>query len=237
MEREEKPSLCCKGCCQGFHQACFDRLEIGPSLAELPGEFSWLCTVCAPLYQLKTVVGGSKGQERPRLKRRGPVVPLPDQPQQPDQGVAEADVVESGGSQTGDTAPADTEAGHQPPDPPPTPPPVSAGTDTGGGEAAGQGASGKDCVLFLSGECPYGISGRTGGICPDKHHKRCMQYMRWGNKSDKGCSGTTCGKSHPKLCPKSLDLRCLDRLCPWKLHTHRCMRADSEARRGGNSEW
>ena len=33
------------------------------------------------------------------------------------------------------------------------------------------------------------------------------------------------------LCPKSHDLKCLDRLCPWKLHTHRCVRADTERRR------
>ena len=57
--------------------------------------------------------------------------------------------------------------------------------------------------------------------------------MKRGNKSDKGCSGTTCGKCHPTLCPKSLDLRCLDRQCPWKLHTHRCMRAVTGDRRGG----
>ena len=50
--------------------------------------------------------------------------------------------------------------------------------------------------------------------------------MRWGSKSERGCSGTTCGKAHPTLCPRSQDLKCLDRLCPWKLHTHRCVRSD-----------
>ena len=94
VNREDKPSLSCKGCRQGFHQACFERLEVGPSLAELPGEFSWLCTVCAPLYQLKTVVGGSKGQERPRLSKRAPAVPQPLQPQQPTQ---QADITGVGG--------------------------------------------------------------------------------------------------------------------------------------------
>ena len=63
-----------------------------------------------------------------------------------------------------------------------------------------------------------------------------MPYMKWGNKSEKGCSGTTCGKCHPTLCPKSLDLRCLDRQCPWKLHTYRCSRADSGTRRGGSRD-
>ena len=74
VKREDRPSLRCKGCSQAFHQACYDRLEIGPSLAELPGEFSWLCSVCAPKYQLQTIVGGSKGQEKPRLARLAPVV-------------------------------------------------------------------------------------------------------------------------------------------------------------------
>ena len=81
--REDEPSLRCKGCTQGFHQACYERLEIGPSLSELPGEFSWLCAECAPRYQLQTVVGGNRGQERPRLARRGPITPPTAQPAAP----------------------------------------------------------------------------------------------------------------------------------------------------------
>ena len=48
--RDESPSLSCKGCRQGFHQACYDRMAIGESFAELPGEFSWLWSHCAPLH-------------------------------------------------------------------------------------------------------------------------------------------------------------------------------------------
>ena len=39
VERGEVPSLSCKGCRQGFHQACYNRLGIGDSLAELLGLF------------------------------------------------------------------------------------------------------------------------------------------------------------------------------------------------------
>ena len=213
VEREDSPSLRCKGCSQGFHQACYDRLELGPSLAELPGEFSWMCSVCAPLYQLTTVVGGSKGQERPRLSSRCPTS-LPasadPQPAHSDSG----EVGTAGGEQADE---AEVPATHVPEAPPLPAAPAEQST----AETAGQ-----VCALYLSGECPFGISGRTGGTCPDRHPKRCMPYMRWGNRSERGCSGTTCGKAHPTLCPKSQDLRCLDRICPWKLHTHRCVRSD-----------
>ena len=41
VEREDNPSLSFKGGSQGFHQACYDRLEIGPShfCAEKGGNF------------------------------------------------------------------------------------------------------------------------------------------------------------------------------------------------------
>ena len=222
VEREDTPSLRCKGCSQGFHQACYDRLEVGPSLAELPGEFSWLCTVCAPLYQLTTVVGGSRGQERPRVSSRCPsTLPTTAEPEPAQSDSDEEVIVGAQGAEAATSGPA----------PPPLPP-----TETAGTAAQDQtGPAARDCALYLSGECPFGISGRTGGTCPDKHPKRCMPYMRWGNKHGRGCSGTTCGKAHPTLCPKSQDLRCHDTLCPWKLHTHRCERSDQgRGQAGGN---
>ena len=240
VDREDRPSLCCKGCRQGFHQTCFDRLEVGPSLAELPGEFSWLCSACAPLYELKTVVGGYKGQERPRLNRRGPVIPQPALPQQSTQQQQvqpqQLAGAESGGGEgviQPDSQPAAADPIAEALSPPlPQPPPLPQSTPPG----ASAEISDQVCVLFLTGECPHGLSGKTEGICPDNHPKRCMPYMKWGNKSEKGCSGTTCGKCHPTLCPKSLDLKCLDRQCPWTLHTHRCMRADTVVRRGGGGD-
>ena len=254
MEREDKPSLRCKGRCQGFHQTCYDRLEIGPSLAELPGEFSWLCTVCAPLYELKTVLGGSKGQEKPRLRRYQPVVSQPVTGQQllaaqvdgAGQGEGQGGGVDStGGVGASESQSATIPAADQSlvtPVPPPLPNSVTslpASDSVGDSPAPGAGISSQDCALYLSGVCPFGISGKTGGMCPDRHPKRCMPYMKWGNKSDKGCSGITCGKSHPTLCPKSLDLKCFDTQCPWKLHTHFCMRADRGVGRKdqGWNEW
>ena len=65
--------------------------------------------------------------------------------------------------------------------------------------------------------------------CHGLHPKRCTLYMRWGDRDSRGCSGTTCGKVHPTLCPKSLDLRCFDKFCQWKLHTQRCQRATAAA--------
>ena len=106
--------------------------------------------------------------------------------------------------------------------PVPTPPPLPKSVQN---PVNNTGTAEQVCKLFMSGECPHGISGRTNGSCPDKHPKRCMPYMRWGSKHERGCSGTTCGKLHPTVCPKSLNLKCFDRLCPWKLHTQRCLRA------------
>ena len=238
VDRLEKPGLCCKGCRQGFHQACYDRMEIGDSLAELPGEFSWLCSVCAPLYSLKTVLGGRRGQERPKLNRRGPAVAAPpiaaaapptaaaEEPAE-DQSAVPAEGVDQGAGEVpqGPLQP--------PPDPPILPEHVPPSVDQ---ERPGIGedsvhASSQVCSLFLSGDCPYGISGKTGGTCPNSHPRRCPLYMRWGDRSDRGCSGTTCGKAHPTLCPNSLELRCLDRFCKWKLHTQRCHRP------GSGSDW
>ena len=219
IEREDTPSMRCKGCSQGFHQTCYDRLEVGPSLAELPGEFSWLCTVCAPLYQLTTVVGSSRGQERPRLSSRcPPTLPVSSASQSTQDGGGEDLEVPEPGPRV------------EPAPPPPPPPPTEPVAEVAQ-SLADQDVS--DCLLYLSGECPFGISGRTGGICPNKHPKRCMTYMRWGNRNIRGCSGITCGKAHPKLCPKSLDLKCFDSQCPFKLHTHRCLRSEQGWRQPG----
>ena len=147
-----------------------------------------MCSVCAPLYQLTTVVGGSKGQERPRLSSRCPTsLPASATPQP---GHSDSDEVGTAGGEQADEAEVSAT-------PAPVPPPLPA-ADAGQTTAD---TAGQDCALYLSGECPFGISGR------------CLPYIRWGNISERGCSGTTCGKSHATLCPKSQDLRCLDRIC------------------------
>ena len=58
--------------------------------------------------------------------------------------------------------------------------------------------------------------------------------MKWGNKHEKGCSSSTCEYVHPFLCPKSLDLKCVDQTCPYKLHTLNCRRREIEHRSGDN---
>ena len=49
--------------------------------------------------------------------------------------------------------------------------------------------------------------------------------MRWGDELAKGCKNTECPKLHPPLCPKSLNLKCLDRKCQYKMHTRKCIRS------------
>ena len=51
--------------------------------------------------------------------------------------------------------------------------------------------------------------------------------MKWGDRHEKGCIGTTCNKVHPLLCGKSLDLVYLDKMCPYKLHTLKCKRSET----------
>ena len=48
--------------------------------------------------------------------------------------------------------------------------------------------------------------------------------MKWGPKHVNGCKESPGPKAHPVMCIKSLDLKCLDRNCPAKLHTSKCSR-------------
>ena len=83
---------------------------------------------------------------------------------------------------------------------------------------------GEDCQLFLKGECPFGISGKRGGVCTAAHRKRCSRFLRWGNRSERGCKVVSCPKLHPIVCPASLDLVCNDQRCDFKIHTYKCNR-------------
>ena len=51
--------------------------------------------------------------------------------------------------------------------------------------------------------------------------------MKWGDRNEQGCSDADCSKVHPLLCDKSLDLKCLAKSCPFKLHTIKCQRLKS----------
>ena len=48
--------------------------------------------------------------------------------------------------------------------------------------------------------------------------------MKWGSKHANGCKVLPCPRAHPSMCIKSLDLKCLDRNCPVRLHTSKCAR-------------
>ena len=74
-------------------------------------------------------------------------------------------------------------------------------------------------------ECPHGQSGKKDGQCKYSHRPRCNKYMKWGDKSVNGCKNVPCGKLHPLMCPRSLDLKCFEKTCDVKLHTRKCRRA------------
>ena len=80
-------------------------------------------------------------------------------------------------------------------------------------------------LVGLRGDCPHGMSGKSGGVCRYLHRPRCSTYMKWGDKNNKGCKKSPCDKLHPLVCPRSLDLKCLERNCDVKLHTRKCVRS------------
>jgi hypothetical protein len=252
--REETPALRCKGCYQGFHQPCLEQMLGGQkSLPSLPGSVYLLCAACSPNYVLMTTTGGSKPAAGRR--RLSPVHDLDDTPvagtstgsdseaastlTQPARlppatvmsglpflwadtqvdGVARTSTVGAGVSSTSGG-----------PSPPPLPPPtIRSGLPFLWAERANQSqqpAPTADCQAYLRGECSHGISGKVNGNCDRLHRRRCNKYMKWGNKQEKGCTQAVCGKIHPLLCPKSLDMKCLDQSCSYKLHTLKCLRQE-----------
>ena len=50
--------------------------------------------------------------------------------------------------------------------------------------------------------------------------------MKWGSKSEKGCNRRDCDKARPLLCPKSLDMKCVDQACSFKPHILKCARQE-----------
>ena len=68
VQREEAPGLECKGCGQGFHQACLAKKCGGmSSLPQLSGTLHWLCNSCSPYFDLTTKVGQG-GRSKPARK-------------------------------------------------------------------------------------------------------------------------------------------------------------------------
>ena len=68
--------------------------------------------------------------------------------------------------------------------------------------------NGKICELYKRRSCPHGKSGKKlvdGGVCPDRHPKRCFKFCDYGQKHSQGCKkGKRCQFWHPKLCKHSM---------------------------------
>ena len=253
VSRLDNPGLKCKGCGQGFHQPCLERLLDGKSaLPSLPGSLYWLCGSCTPCYELVTTLGhgGRSKPTRGRLapnsveKNREPGHSVHVGVQTAEQGVQAAQIprsptfppatVRSGlpflwAGVTDTSLPVTVNS-------PPIPPPLPAATVRSGLPYLWAGQALKapvECQQYLNGDCPHGISGKVNGVCSGAHKKRCIKYMKWGNSDEKGCSGNNCDKAHPVLCPRSLQLKCLTKDCPYKYHTSKCVRQEPASLDGG----
>ena len=203
--RDSEPALQCAGCQQGFHQQCFEE-KIGHSvMPNLPGSLYWLCFHCSSRFTLMTSVGSDGTAMKPRSKRT--VVTIVDDQQE------------------------NTTVSQTPP-PPPTPPQSSneenshqqLNSSEEGVSGAQTGVALPDCPQLLRGDCPHGMSGKKNGVCPYLHRPRCSTFMKWGDKAPNGCKKVPCDKLHPQVCPRSLDLRCLEVNCDLKLHVKKCVR-------------
>ena len=63
----------------------------------------------------------------------------------------------------------------------------------------------KVCKYYNIKACKYGARGNVGGICPFRHPKKCLKYIRHGDRSNRGCKkGSGCDDHHPPLCFNSL---------------------------------
>ena len=206
VSRESSPAMQCSGCQQGFHQECLEELVGKPELPAFPGQMYWLCPHCSPKFSLMTVVGQDGKAEKPRSKR---VVKEPvTDPPPPQQTAEEA-------QQTAEDNVTPDNSTPKEPVPPAAPLP--------------------DCPLLVRGGCPHGMSGKKNGVCKYLHRARCNNYMKWGDKVDKGCKKVPCEKLHPLVCPRSLDLKCLEKSCDVKLHTRKCQRSKHSGGSGGTT--
>ena len=250
VRREEKPALRCKLCHQGFHQPCLEKLvkltEEG-LMPDVPGKMLWLCSICAPNCEVMTTVysgNGGTSAGKPSQPRRGRKAQEPPQPQvellppppPPPPPPAPATTTVEPPATEADGAGRDGVVAEGVPLPPATTtndeqPATETATDSQGEEEIRERdnlpdapAEMADCELYKRGECPHGMSGKTGGTCSEKHRKRCNKFLTWGDKHEKGCKEETCEFLHPVLCVKSLDMECLDENCQAKLHTRKCKR-------------
>ena len=232
MARGEVPSVRCAGCHQGFHEACLENQE------DLKWHMLLLCPQCKPYFRVMTTKGGRNGRERPRASRRSiPGIPVTTADPQAAAEVAAPLVQAVQDSQGEPISEGSENSANVIPDPPPHPPDNRVNTDQQSAPVhSEQGVNitpnvvpvwvpgSPVCEALLRGDCPHGITGRTGGTCPHPHPKRCDKFLTWGQGGERGCDGSTCGKFHPEVCPSSKHLQCFDRNCKWKIHTRKCRR-------------
>ena len=249
VTRQECPGLRCKGCGQGFHQPCLEKLLGGrPTMPALPGSVYWLCGGCSPCYELVSLAG-QRARNLPIRRRLNSesVANIQGHPVEPTNPLPAAGQVASGS--VGDVQVADVSPLVKVGLPflwgvfdKPVVPKPSVGTDRKAENLVRVGLPFmwpttpaatpmvetnllQDCQLYLEGKCPHGISGKANGGCQSYHRKRCSKFMKWGNQGENGCRVLSCDKAHPTLCPRSLNLECLMTECPYRLHTIKCKRA------------
>ena len=200
VERESSPAVQCSGCQQGFHQECLETVLGNSTMPVFPGSLYWLCEPCSPNYSLMTAMGSDGKTQKPRSKR----VVTESAPSNP--------------ATDGETTGPETSE----------PPRQSADLNSENSEtpAPPNAAPHVDCPLLVRGDCPYGRSGKKDGVCQYLHRNRCSTYMNWGDRAEKGCKKVPCDKLHPLVCPRSLDLLCLEKVCDVRLHTKKCKRGN-----------
>jgi hypothetical protein len=216
--RVDKPTLQCAGCHQGIHEDCLKELlgEGTATLSTLHGSLTWLCQTCSPNYRMMTVLLPGGGPQRPVSKRQ--------QGRQPAVSPTAAPAVDEIADRLAAMSVTQGES-----NPNPTNVQENAGLEAGvtvtEDVTAAPPTQGEDCQLFIKGECPFGISGKKGGVCTAVHRKRCSRFMRWGSKVVKGCKEVSCANLHPSVCPASLGLLCTDQSCVFKVHVYKCKRS------------
>ena len=231
------------GLWSGFHQPCFVKYSAG-QLSHYFLEVS-IDESCSPYFELATKVGQG-GRSKPTRRCSAPPSTTPPT------GAAAPSATAPSESSPGATPPPpqirsglpylwgglpaeDTVSDSASPSPtvneshpPPKPPPltVQCGLPFLFQTESQAPTPRVDCESYLRGDCRHGVSGKADGGCSKQHRKRCNKFMKWGNRHQNGCSDAECSKVHPLVCDKSLDLKCFDRACPYKLHIFKCKRSD-----------